>query len=103
MPRGQTSKDGDTNVSTNGYHYTRVDGKWKLTHHVLAEEILGRPIDTKREMVRFKDGDRTNLVVVNLEIIPKRQVGTRKRLSIIEAKLQELLAEKKFLEQQLPR
>jgi len=58
MPRGKAAQDGDTFVNQNGYHHTRVDGKWKPTAHIIAETNLGRPIDHDNEIVRFADGDR---------------------------------------------
>ena len=101
MPRGTASEEGATNVSANGYHYTKVDGKFRLTHHLLAEQALGRPLNTQTEMARFKDGDKTNLKLENIEVIPKNKVSIRKRLAVVEARLEELQAEKEWLLKQL--
>lgn len=102
MPRGQLAKPGDTMVNRNGYHHTKTEEGWRLTHHVLAEEVLGRPLATG-EMVRFKDGDRTNLDKDNLEIIPTRTSSIRRQLARVEFKLAELTALKRDLENQLAR
>jgi hypothetical protein len=88
-------------VSANGYHYTKRDGKQRLTHHILAEEILGRPIDTTSEMVRFKDGNRTNLKIENIEIIPKNKASLRKRLAVVEEHLRQYTAERDWLVEQI--
>jgi hypothetical protein len=101
MPRGKTAKDGDTNVSANGYHYTRVNGKFRLTHHLLAERKLGRPLDTTRETVRFRDKDKTNLSIDNVEVIPKGTTSIRTRLARIEAQISELTAQRDLLLKEL--
>lgn len=98
MARGKAAKDGDTNVSKNGYHYTRVDGKWRLTHHLLAEELLGHPLDTKTHMVRFKDGDKTNLKIENIEVIKKGVATPRRQIARLTATIAELTAQKEYLE-----
>jgi hypothetical protein len=97
MPRGVAAKDGDTNVSANGYHYTRQNGKFRLTHHIIAEEKLGRPINTETEVVRFKDKDKTNLSPDNIEAIPKGTTSVRARLARVEAQIAELTAQRDLL------
>lgn len=92
MPRGVASKDGDTNVSQNGYHYTRVDGKFRLTHHLVAESILGRRLEDD-ETVSFRDGDRTNLTPSNIKVSKKR-ISTKAKIAAIEAQIMELMAKR---------
>lgn len=103
MPRGVVAEDGDVNVSANGYHYTRRDGKWRLTHHLVAEEVLGRPVDTQTEVIRFRDKDKTNLVPENIEVIPKGKYTVRKRLAEVRAKIADLQALEKDLVEELAR
>lgn len=103
MPRGVAAKDGDTNVAPNGYHYTRQNGKFRLTHHIIAEEKLGRPIDTTRETVRFKDRDKTNLSPENIEVVPKGKASIRARLARVEAQIAEYTAEREYLLKELGR
>lgn len=103
MPRGVVAEDGDTNTAANGYHYTRQDGKWRLTHHIIAEEVLGRPVDTATEVIRFKDRDCKNLTPENIEVIPKGKYTVRKRLAEVRAKIVELQALEKDLENELAR
>ncbi len=99
MARGRQAKVGDTNVSANGYHYTRTKSGWQLTHRIIAEEILGRPLYDD-ERVRFRDGDRNNLDPNNIEVYTKGSTTGRnrvsylqKRLAQVEALRDELLAE----------
>ena len=92
MPRGQASKVGDTNVSDNGYHYTRIAKGWKLTHHIIAEEALGRPISAD-ETVRFADGDRKNLSPDNI-VVTQRKTSINGRIAALEAKIMELTDER---------
>lgn len=101
MPRGQLANVGDVMVNKNGYHHTRTEDGWRLTHHLVAEEkILGRML-RPGEQVRFKDGDRTNLHPENLEVIFTKTSSIRRRLARIESQLQDLQAEKEDLEEQL--
>lgn len=96
MPRGKAAEDGNTNVATNGYHYTRQAGKWRLTHHIIAEEILGRPV-AENETVRFKDGDRSNLNPNNIVVMPKRVRSIQSQIAVIERKIMELEGERNDL------
>lgn len=101
MPRGVPAADGTTRISPNGYHYTRKGGRWRLTHHLVAEKMLGRPIDTDKEMVRFRTGNKLDLRPDNIEIIPKNKSTARKRLANIEAKIDELVAQRDELKSEL--
>lgn len=91
MPRGVKSEVGATNVAANGYHYTRTEDGWKLTHHILAEQILQRPLRSD-ESVRFRDGDKQHLSLENILITPKKQ-SLRGRLAVVQSKIRELQAE----------
>lgn len=65
--KGRKASPGDTRIAPNGYHYTRLTDKWELTHRILMEKELGRPLQ-KGERVKFIDGDKTNIVIENLEL-----------------------------------
>lgn len=99
MPRGVAAKDGDTFVNANGYHHTRVDGTWRPTAHIIAEENIGRPLDLKKDQVRFVDGDRSNLDSKNIIVQPKRDRRSREaRIAQLQSRIAELQAELKELE-----
>lgn len=100
VPRGKAAEVGDTNVSANGYHYTRTEDGWRLTHHLIAEKELGRRLDAS-EQVRFKDNDKTNLSPDNVQVIKKGKTSVRRRLARIEAQIQELTAERDLLVKEL--
>jgi hypothetical protein len=90
--RGSRSEVGDTHVAKNGYHYTRTEERWRLTHHLVAEEKLGRPLsDTER--VVFVDGDRTNLDPDNIEVRRKVTSSLRKKEAQLVARIEELQAQ----------
>ncbi len=90
MARGTKSEIGDTRVAPNGYHYTRTESGWELTHRLTAERKLGRPLEYN-ERVRFVDGDRSNYGVPdNLEVYQVRQASVEKRRARLEAKIDEL-------------
>lgn len=84
----------ETRTSANGYHYTREKGKWRLTHHIVAEEKIGRKIK-KGERVYFKDKDRNNLDPDNIEVRPVRT--KEDRIREIQNKIADLQTELKML------
>lgn len=98
MVRGRESEIGDTRTAPNGYHYTKTEDGWRLTHHILAEEALGRPL-RENERVYFRDGDRTNLSKDNVQV---RETRDRKqdRADELRAKIRVYRRELKELEQQ---
>jgi hypothetical protein len=98
--RGKAVEDGTTRVSQNGYHYTKVDGCWRLTHHLIAEEeILGRPLEPD-EMVRFID-KKTDLRKENIRVIKKGKTSLRARKAALEARIEDLQTELQYIEAQL--
>lgn len=56
------------------YKLTWVGGKRRYLHRVLMERQLGRPL-LQSEVVRFRDGDRGNCVIENLEMVSREQHG----------------------------
>jgi len=88
MARGQKSEVGATRVAPNGYHYTKAEnGEWRLTHHIVAEEKIGRRIRA-HERVWFEDGDRQNLAPDNL-LVTEGQ-GKEKKIAMIKDKIAQL-------------
>lgn len=100
MTRGNPATEGATRISQNGYHYTKTKKGWRLTHHIIAEEKLGRPL-TVAERVKFIDGNRRNLKPSNIQVIRKGTSSQRARLAVIEARIEELEAERDQLQLQL--
>lgn len=90
--RGKKSRVGAVRVAPNGYSYTRTKIGWRLTHHVVAEKMLGRRLK-EGERVHFKDGTRTNLSPDNLEIKSTKPKTPATRRARIEAKIDDLRAE----------
>ena len=56
------------NDSGNGYAYVKVGNSQSLGNLAIVARLLMKP--GKREMIRYRDGDRTNLVRSNLYIEP---------------------------------
>lgn len=92
MARGKAAKEGDERVAPNGYHYTRTSSKWRLTHHIIAEQILGRPLRDD-ERVSFKDKDRKNLSKDNIVISVQGSGSVARRRAQLQARIAELQAE----------
>jgi hypothetical protein len=93
MPRGRASEVGDKTVNQNGYEQTKTEDGWVGTHILVMEESLGRRLG-KHERVRFKDGDRTNFKLDNLELYVLKQGSLHRRLAVVEANIRELEAER---------
>ena len=100
VARGVTASIGSTRVSQNGYHYTKTDDAWRLTHHIIAEEKLGRLL-RPGERVYFKDGDKENLHVDNIVIAGGEKENLERRIRHIDDQIKGLLAKKVDLEAQL--
>lgn len=88
---------GARRISQNGYSYTKVStegpNQWRLTHHIRAEEKLGRPVDTSVERVIFIDGDRTNLHYDNIKVVAKGKGPLTRRRADLEDRIRELQAQ----------
>jgi argininosuccinate lyase len=100
MPRGQGANIGDERISANGYHYTRTESGWRLTHHIVAEQTLGRPLNDD-ERVTFKDKKRTNLSPENVVVILQGKTSLRRRKANVEARIEELKAELAYINNEL--
>lgn len=101
--RGQTAELGAKRIAQNGYEYTKVEvngkSQWRLSHHLVAEEMLGRPL-REDERVSFI-GSRRNLDPENIRVTLKGQTSVSKRLAQVEARIAELEAERDELKSQL--
>ncbi len=92
MGRGKQAEVGDTRVSQNGYHYTKTETGWRLTHHLTAEKHLERPL-AENEMVKIKNKNQPMVWTNNIEVIRKRTSSLRKRKAQLESKIADLQAE----------
>jgi hypothetical protein len=90
--RGTSAPEGATRLAPNGYQYTKKDGKWRLTHHLIAEKNSGRKLNGD-DGVYFIDGDRTNLTPENIGVRKKKTPNLRARRAVIVARIEELQAE----------
>jgi hypothetical protein len=75
MSKGKLTKVGEEHVNANGYTMVKTSTGWRLKHHLVAEEILKRPL-TEQERVSFKDNDRTNFSPDNIIVAIKRKPGS---------------------------
>lgn len=90
VPRGVSVPEGSIRIAQNGYHYTKVEkGKWRLTHHIVAEEKLGRPLEPW-EGVYFADSDRKNLKPENIQVRRKGKQALTKQLADLYKKKAEI-------------
>ena len=87
--RGQKSDEGSTRTAPNGYHYTKEQGKWRLTHHILAEKKLGRPL-MSWERVKFLDGDRRHLDPKNLAVVDRAGITPEQKIAKLEMEIKVL-------------
>lgn len=71
MPRGETSELGSEKVSQNGYTYVKTPTGWRLKHHIIAEETIGRPLRGD-ERVLFDDHKKDNFDPNNLTVVTSK-------------------------------
>lgn len=85
-------------IAKNGYSYTKVEsGKWRLTHHLVAEVKFARHVDSSQERVVFLDKDRTNLDPDNIDIVPI-QNSKQRRIIVLKERIRQLQEELTHLE-----
>lgn len=102
MARGKAAEIGTERTAANGYCYVKTEDRgWILKHWLVIEKVLKRKINPAKEIVRFKDGKKSNMDPSNIEVVEKGCTKPRRRIAQIEARLQELTAEKEYLEAQL--
>jgi hypothetical protein len=99
VTRGKPAEEGELKVAQNGYTYKKVGNRWKLLHHVIAEEKLGREI-APDEMVCFIDKNRNNLAPKNI-LVKKRNKGLRQRKEALEAQIIRLQEELAIINQRI--
>ena len=112
MTRGQAVEIGATRIAKNGYHYTKVEdekGKphWKLTHWIVAEQMLGRPLrpDDKVTFIGSKSDLSPSNIKIKKKALPPldRRINTLKdRIADLQDELEGLQEEKKR-EQKAPK
>lgn len=83
---GTHRPEGYEYVAANGYKYRKVNGSFKLMHHIIAEERLGRSIDKTSERVVFLDKDPSNLDPDNIEVRSKVG-GKQQRIDQLRARI----------------
>lgn len=89
MGKGQRADIGAETVNQNGYTCVKTSTGWRFKHHILAEQKLGRPLESD-ERVLFEDGDRKNLSLENIKVVIKQvRVGQTydKRLDSLRDKM----------------
>jgi len=96
MPKGIAAPIGSQTIAQNGYTWVKTEDGWKYKHVLIAEEKLGRPLESN-ERVTFKDHDRNNFTLDNIVVstfvkkVPAlRSLNKiRTRLDKVEAKFNE--------------
>lgn len=104
MSRGAVAEIGDERKAPNGYQYVKTETRgWVLKHWIVWEAANGREVDSSKEQIRFRDGDRNNLSIDNLVAIPKGKVQLRAKLARLYVQRDEVAAQIKYYEAQLAR
>lgn len=90
MPRGQASPVGTIMENKNGYKQIKTENDgWIGLHVHIMQEHLGRKLGWG-ERVRFKDGNKSNCDLSNLEIA-LTQTGTQeKKIAGLRARIADL-------------
>jgi hypothetical protein len=102
VARGRNAKVGATRISNNGYHYTKCEEGWRLTHHIIAEKLLGRKLQPG-ERVTFEDNDRTNFKPANIKVARTGGSSLERRLAALDDRIRELQAQREELADEIAR
>jgi hypothetical protein len=93
--RGREMELGSVRVAKNGYSYTKVmdpktnKEKWRLTHHIIAEEqILKRPL-ADDERVAFI-GSMRDLSIKNIVVKKKDPQPLQKKINMLNDRIMDL-------------
>lgn len=101
MPKGRRSQPGDETTNKNGYTYVKTaDRNWIAKHQLKMEEYIGRQL-IPGEYVSIL-GDRQDYSRENLKLRRKgdKKTSINSRLAAIEARIEELEAEREILLQE---
>lgn len=98
--RGTKAEDGTIRVSNNGYQYTKTPQGWRLSHHLVAEKMLGRPL-AENERVAFLSGNKMLLTPENIQVLNKGQTSTKRRIAQLEARKAEIIGQLEDLHHEL--
>lgn len=90
--RGHEVEVGTTRCSKNGYWYKKTEDGWRLLHHIIMEETLGRSLHSE-ERVYFCDGNRGNLDPSNIVVRKLHMYSVTRRRARIQAAIEELQAQ----------
>jgi hypothetical protein len=102
VPRGQRAAVGDTKINDNGYQYTKTEDRgWVGTHQLATEERIGRQL-LPGEYVSFNSDNKLDFSEGNLTLRRKgdKKTSINHRLAQIEARIEELQAERDILIQE---
>jgi hypothetical protein len=101
VTRGEVKKIGDRFTNKNGYTYQKTDKGWEPVLHLLAEQKLGRPLKPEERPI-FKDGNRHNLNLDNVEVTLKySRQSLQAKLVRIEEQIRELQEQAQELRDQI--
>ncbi len=86
-----TRKDGDERINKEGYTEVRVgNAKWMLKHRLVYQEHHKVTLET-HEYVSFKDGDRQNFAIDNLELKTRAQMLEKNTIHQYPPELQDVI------------
>lgn len=65
---------GSERIQKDCYVYVKVaePKTWRLKHHVIWERATGEKVDTKKNIISFKNNDSTDIRIENLECIDRK-------------------------------
>jgi len=98
MLRGGTGPEGSEYVAQNGYKYRKVNGHWKDIRHIVAEEVLGRPMEKGERVICLVKEARLNPTpeTIRIDTVKARtEVQSirrqERRLWVLKVELQDML------------
>lgn len=92
---------GTERKAPNGYWYVKTEQGWVLKHWLEWTKHNGRPVDNKKEQIRFANGNKEDFSKENLLAIPKGKVRIRQKLAALYVQRDDVAAQIKYYEAQL--
>jgi hypothetical protein len=100
MPRGHAADIGQKTINKNGYECEKTKDGWVGCHILLMERHLGRKLEPG-EYVAFLNGHNPPITIDMIELRKRGDRSPRRRLAEIEARIDELVAERDLILEQI--
>lgn len=97
--RGNTVPIGTETVASNGYVNVKTENGWKSKHHLVAEEMLGRPLLPTERVKILPGGDKQHPTSEYIEVVESK--AKRNQIHRLQMRVENLTRELEDIKQKL--